>query len=72
LIEELKALSDKTLNISMTVQEPDEQGFGMLGSGLFVINPPWTLADTMKSVMPYLTEKLAQYAGASYEIDVQS
>lgn len=72
LIEELSTLSDKTLNISITVQEPDEQGFGMLGSGLLVINPPWTLADTMKSVMPYLTEKLAQYAGASYEIDVQS
>jgi 23S rRNA (adenine2030-N6)-methyltransferase len=69
LIEELNALSDKTLNISMTVQEPDEQGFGMLGSGLFIINPPWTLAENMKSVMPYLTEKLAQYPRASYELD---
>jgi 23S rRNA (adenine2030-N6)-methyltransferase len=52
----------------MTVQEPDEKGFGMLGSGLFVINPPWTLKTTMEAVMPYLIEKLAQYPGASYEI----
>jgi 23S rRNA (adenine2030-N6)-methyltransferase len=68
LIESLSKLSEKTLNIAMTVQEPDEKGFGMLGSGLFVINPPWTLKGTMETVMPYLVEKLAQYPGASYEI----
>ena len=68
LIESLGKLSEKTLNIAMTVQEPDEKGFGMLGSGLFVINPPWTLKGTMETVMPYLLEKLAQYPGASYEI----
>ena len=68
MLESLRKLSDKTLNIAMTVQEPDENGFGMLGSGLFVINPPWTLKTTMEAVMPYLIEKLAQYPGASYEI----
>ncbi len=68
MLESLRKLSDKTLNIAMTVQEPDENGFGMLGSGLFVINPPWTLKTTMETVMPYLIEKLAQYPGASYEI----
>jgi 23S rRNA (adenine2030-N6)-methyltransferase len=68
MIEALSKLSDKTLNISMTVQEPDEKGFGMLGSGLFVINPPWTLKATMQTAMPYLIEKLAQYPGAHYEI----
>ena len=68
LIESLGKLSEKTLNIAMTAQEPDEKGFGMLGSGLFVINPPWTLKGTTETVMPYLLEKLAQYPGASYEI----
>jgi 23S rRNA (adenine2030-N6)-methyltransferase len=68
MLESLRKLSEKTLNIAMTVQEPDEKGFGMLGSGLFVINPPWTLKTTMEAVMPYLIEKLAQYPGASYEI----
>lgn len=68
MIESLGKLSEKTLNIAMTVQEPDEKGFGMLGSGLFVINPPWTLKDTMQDIMPYLVEKLAQYPGASYDI----
>ena len=68
MVEALQNLSDKRLNITMTVQEPDAKGFGMLGSGLFIINPPWTLNATMQSVMPYVVEKLAQYPGASYEI----
>lgn len=68
MLESLRKLSEKTLNITMTVQEPDEKGFGMLGSGLFIINPPWTLKDTMQDIMPYLVEKLAQYPGASYEV----
>ena len=68
MVEALQNLSDKRLNITMTVQEPDAKGFGMLGSGLFIINPPWTLKATMQSVMPYVVEKLAQYPGASYEI----
>jgi 23S rRNA (adenine2030-N6)-methyltransferase len=68
LIESLSELSCKTLNISMTVQEPDQDGFGMLGSGLFIINPPWTLAKSMQTVMPYLTKHLAQFEGASFDI----
>lgn len=68
MLESLRKLSEKKLNIAMTVQQPDEKGFGMLGSGLFIINPPWTLKDTMQDIMPYLVEKLAQYPGASYEV----
>ncbi len=68
MLESLRKLSEKTLNIAMTVQQPDEKGFGMLGSGLFIINPPWTLKGTMQDIMPYLVEKVAQYPGASYEV----
>ena len=69
LIESLSKLSAKTLNISMQVQEPDAQGFGMLGSGLFLINPPWNLKEVMSPVMPYLREHLAQYPGATFILD---
>ena len=31
------------LHARLTVQEPDAQGFGLAGSGVFVINPPHTL-----------------------------
>jgi 23S rRNA (adenine2030-N6)-methyltransferase len=51
------------------VQQPDAQGFGLAGSGVFVINPPHTLHAEMLTVLPYLTEVLAQYAGAAYLLD---
>jgi len=41
----------------------------MYGSGLFIVNPPWTLPNTLNEVMPYLAEKLAVDDGASFEID---
>ena len=31
------------LHARLTVQQPDAQGFGLAGSGVFVINPPYTL-----------------------------
>jgi 23S rRNA (adenine2030-N6)-methyltransferase len=70
MVEKLKQLDLKSwLNVSLTVQEPAIEGFGMYGSGLFIVNPPWTLPNTLNEVMPYLTEKLAVDNGASFEID---
>lgn len=70
MVEKLKQLDLKSwLNVSLTVQEPAIEGFGMYGSGLFIVNPPWTLPNTLSEVMPYLTEKLAVDDCASFEID---
>ena len=70
MVEKLKQLDLKSwLNVSLTVQEPAIEGFGMYGSGLFIVNPPWTLPNILSEVMPYLTEKLAVDDGASFEID---
>lgn len=70
MVEKLKQLDLKSwLNVSLTVQEPAIEGFGMYGSGLFIVNPPWTLPNTLSEVMPYLTEKLAVDDSASFEID---
>jgi 23S rRNA A2030 N6-methylase RlmJ len=44
-------------------------GFGMHGSGLFIINPPWTLPATLKTVMPWLTRTLAVDDGAKFELE---
>jgi hypothetical protein len=43
----------------MTTRKPSPDGFGMHGSGLFIVNPPWTLPATLKTVMPWLTRTLA-------------
>ncbi|MEK8049030.1 23S rRNA (adenine(2030)-N(6))-methyltransferase RlmJ [Ideonella sp. DXS22W] len=53
------------LHARLTVTEPDERGFGMLGSGMFVINPPHTLKPLLAEALPVLVKLLGQYEGAS-------
>lgn len=60
------------LNVSLSVQTPSADGFGMHGSGMFVLNPPWTLMATLKTVMPYLCEVLGQDAAATYQLEEQA
>ncbi len=36
----------------------DSSGHGMTSSGMFVINPPWTLHDKMRSLLPKLSKAL--------------
>ena len=70
MIDKLKALNLKDwMNVSLTIQTPAIDGFGMYGSGLFIVNPPWTLPKTLETVLPYLSEKLGVDAGATYQID---
>ncbi|GIX24722.1 MAG: ribosomal RNA large subunit methyltransferase J [Caldimonas sp.] len=70
LPQRLKRLAPKGwLHVRMTVARPAQAGFGLLGSGMFVINPPWVLHDTLAAVLPWLTEVLAQYEGASYLLE---
>jgi 23S rRNA (adenine2030-N6)-methyltransferase len=57
------------LHARLTVQQPDQQGFGLAGSGVFVINPPFTLHDELLTVLPYLTDVLGQYDGANYLLE---
>ncbi len=57
------------LHARLTVQVPDSQGFGLAGSGMFILNPPFTLHDQLLAVLPYLTEVLGQYDGANYLLE---
>ena len=66
----LEALAPKGwLHARLSVQEPDRLGFGLAGSGVFVINPPDTLHAQMQTVLPYLTDVLGQYDGANYLLE---
>jgi len=66
----LKALGFPSwLHVTLTVQTPSTDGFGMHGSGLFIINPPYTLPATLQSVLPTLVELLRQDAGAGYSLE---
>jgi 23S rRNA (adenine2030-N6)-methyltransferase len=57
--------------VALRVNEPAKDGFGMHGSGMFILNPPWTLHNTLAEVMPYLTEVLALDKGAGYTLEQQ-
>ena len=39
-------------------QKADTQEYGMTGTGLFIVNPPWQLTQQLEEILPYLIEKL--------------
>jgi 23S rRNA (adenine2030-N6)-methyltransferase len=57
------------LQVTLSVQAPSPEGFGMHGSGLFIVNPPWTLPETLGEVMPYLVNVLGQDAGTGFSLE---
>ncbi|MDD2991102.1 MAG: 23S rRNA (adenine(2030)-N(6))-methyltransferase RlmJ [Zoogloea sp.] len=59
------------LHVSLDVSKPSEDGFGMHGSGLFIVNPPWTLPATLQKVMPYLVEVLGLDDGATFTLEAE-
>ena len=70
LTARLKNLPVKSwLHAGINVQTPSTDGFGMHGSSMFILNPPWTLEQDLRGVLPWLTPVLAQDAGASYILD---
>lgn len=70
LPEQLKQLPVKSwLHVALSVQGQSEDGFGMHGSGMFVLNPPWTLHGALQEVMPYLVRHLGQDGQAGYTLE---
>jgi 23S rRNA (adenine2030-N6)-methyltransferase len=70
LPKRLEALAPKGwLHARLSVQQPDAQGFGLAGSGMFVINPPHALAAQLQAVLPWLVDALGQYDGAHFALD---
>ncbi len=57
------------LHATLSMHAPSPDGFGMHGSGMFVINPPWTLPAILQETLPYMVEKLAVDDGAEYTLD---
>ncbi|MER1967269.1 23S rRNA (adenine(2030)-N(6))-methyltransferase RlmJ [Castellaniella sp. GW247-6E4] len=60
LARALERLSVDWVHASLTVRKPAADGLGLHGSGMFVINPPWTLYEELQAAMPWLRDRLAQ------------
>jgi 23S rRNA (adenine2030-N6)-methyltransferase len=69
LPQKLMRLSANWLHVSLTVHQPSSDGFGMHGSGLVVINPPWMLRKTLAEVMPFLVKVLGRDSGAGFVLE---
>ncbi|HEX8987234.1 MAG TPA: 23S rRNA (adenine(2030)-N(6))-methyltransferase RlmJ [Rhodocyclaceae bacterium] len=72
LPEKLKKLHGDWLNVSLTVAAPAADGYGMHGSGMFVVNPPWTLAQVLRDALPVLRDALARDDSAGFQIQVSA
>lgn len=72
LPEQLKRLAVKSwLNVTLDVRQPNEDGFGMHGSGMFILNPPWTLYGVLQEVMPYLAKVLGQDVSGKFMLEFE-
>lgn len=69
LPEKLKRLPAPWLHVSLSVSAPTPDGFGLHSSGMFIINPPWTLEATLREVMPYLVQVLGKDKGAKFVLE---
>lgn len=64
-----RAFPENHLNVSLSVYQPVNNQLGMFGSGLFIINPPYTLKAELEKIMPILVDVLKQDDNASYELE---
>jgi 23S rRNA (adenine2030-N6)-methyltransferase len=69
--DKLKQLPAATwLNVVLTIKKPMPDGIGGLhSSGMFILNPPYTLEPMLKQVMPWLVKALGQDAGARFTLE---
>ena len=72
LPEQLKKLSPHNyLQAELYVQQARADGFGMHGSGMWLLNPPYLLAEQLRHTLPILAQQLQQDKGARYVLDYQ-
>jgi 23S rRNA (adenine2030-N6)-methyltransferase len=57
------------LHARLTVAQADARGYGLIGSSVFVINPPHTLKHVLAPVMPWLADALTQVERPLWALD---
>jgi 23S rRNA (adenine2030-N6)-methyltransferase len=55
----------------LTVARAGERGFGMLGSTVFVANPPHTLQPLLAEALPWLAAQLGEPGVAAHKLDAK-
>jgi 23S rRNA (adenine2030-N6)-methyltransferase len=60
------------MNAGLTVARGGDKGYGLTGSSMVVINPPHGLAETLREVLPFLAQALAQFEGATHRLELHA
>lgn len=68
LIEDKGFTPEKILRADLWIRDLDVEG-KLAGAGVVVINPPYTLEEDLKALLPWLCDLLAQDAGAGWRLD---
>ena len=72
LPEQLKQLPAKSwLHVALSVHAPSDDGFGLHGSGMLILNPPWLLHGVLQEVMPYLAKVLGQNGEGNFVLEFE-
>jgi 23S rRNA (adenine2030-N6)-methyltransferase len=67
MVHGLKALAPRGwLHARLVVQPLDALGFGLAGSGVLVLNPPYTLHAQLQATLPWLAQALARGTQAQH------
>jgi 23S rRNA (adenine2030-N6)-methyltransferase len=68
--ERLKHLPAKSwLNVTLCISTPTPDGIALHTSGMFLLNPPYTLEPALRQVMPYLVQVLGLDKGAQFTLE---
>lgn len=58
------------LHATLAVRRAPADGLGLYGSGLFVVNPPWTLHAALAEALPWLATALVEPGGDGWSLEV--
>jgi 23S rRNA (adenine2030-N6)-methyltransferase len=63
------SISGKCLRLEFSVA-PQTADKGLTSAGLLIVNPPWTLADELKAILPELEKPLGQGGAGRFRLEV--
>ncbi|MFZ5528976.1 MAG: 23S rRNA (adenine(2030)-N(6))-methyltransferase RlmJ [Pseudomonadota bacterium] len=70
LPDQLKRLAPgKWLHASLRVKANSRDGLGLNGSGMFIVNPPWTLYETLAEALPWMVENIGIDDHSAYVLE---
>jgi len=68
MVRALERLQVSWVDAALTVCKPAADGYGLHGSGMFVVNPPWTLHDSLQVTLPWLAATLGRDERAGFSL----